>query len=68
MPTAVSHLVDFSCGRLQQRTLLRVIFPLILLSYFGSLIFAIWLFPGPFDWRTKAMSKLLYPTTNPGFT
>jgi hypothetical protein len=67
MPTAVSHLVDFSCGRLTQRTLLRVIFPLILVSYFGSLISAIWLFPGPFDWRTKAMSKLLYPTTNPRF-
>lgn len=26
-----------------------------------------WLFPGPFDWRAKSMSKLLYPRNNPQF-
>jgi len=36
-------------------------------SYFGSLAFAIWMFPGPFDWRTRSMSKLLYPSNNPQF-
>jgi hypothetical protein len=41
--------------------------PLILASYFGTLIFAIRMFPGPFDWRTKSMSKLLYPENNPRF-
>lgn len=41
--------------------------PLILFSYFGSLTFAIWTFPGPFDWRTRSMSKLLYPANNPRF-
>jgi hypothetical protein len=41
--------------------------PLILASYFGGLTLAICLFPGPFDWRTKAMSKLLYSTNNPHY-
>jgi hypothetical protein len=67
MPTAISHLIDFSSGRLKQQTLLRVFFPLILASYFGSLTFAIRMFSGPFDWRTKSMSKLLYPRTDPQF-
>jgi hypothetical protein len=65
--TAISYLNDFFSGRLPQRTLLRTFFPLILVSYFGSLMLAIWLFPGPFDWRTKSMSKLLYPRNNPQF-
>jgi len=67
MPTAISHLIDFCSGRLKQRTLLRIFIPLILASYFGSLAFAIWMFPGPFDWRTRSMSKLLYPKNNPQF-
>lgn len=41
--------------------------PVILASYFGTLTFAIWMFSGPFDWRTKSMSKLLYPANNPRF-
>ncbi len=49
MPAAISHLTDFCSGRLKQRTLLLIFIPLILVSYFGSLTFAIWLFPGPFD-------------------
>jgi hypothetical protein len=65
--SVISHLIDFCSGRLKQRTLLRVFIPLILLSYFGSLTFAIWMFPGPFDWRTRSMSKLLYPSNNPQF-
>src|ERR1700756_1018699 len=67
MPAAISLLADFCSGRLKQRTLLLIFIPLILASYFGSLTFAIWLFPGPFDWRTKSMSKLLYPRNNPQF-
>lgn len=67
MPTAISHLTDFCAGRLKQRTLLAVFIPLILASYFGSLTLAIWMFPGPFDWRTRSMSKLLYPRNNPQF-
>jgi len=67
MSTAVSHLIDFCTGRLEQRTLRRIFIPLIAASYFGSLILAIWLFPGPFDWRTRSMSKLLYPENNPQF-
>jgi hypothetical protein len=67
MVTAFSYMTDFCSGRLRRRTLLRICFPLILASYFGSLALAIWLYPGPFDWRTKAMSKLLYPENNPHF-
>src|SRR5208282_3602520 len=66
MPTAISRLIDFCSGRLQQRTL-RIFIALILASYFGSLAFAIRMFPGPFDWRTRSMSKLLYPSNNPQF-
>ncbi|HVA67868.1 MAG TPA: hypothetical protein VNF45_01050 [Candidatus Binataceae bacterium] len=64
---AISHLTGVCCGRVKRRTLLRIVIPLILVSYFGSLTFAIWMFPGPFDWRTKSMSKLLYPANNPQF-
>src|ERR1700691_3079257 len=67
MPTAISHVTDLCSGRLKQRTLLWIFIPLILMSYFGSLMFAIWMFPGPFDWRTRSMSKLLYPSNNPQF-
>jgi hypothetical protein len=67
MPAAISSLTDFCAGRLQRRMLLRLFLPLILVSYFGSLMFAIRMFPSPFDWRTKAMSKLLYPKNDPRF-
>ncbi len=67
MPTAITQIINFSSGRLRQLTLLRIVFPLILASYFGSLTLAIRMFPGPFDWRTKSMSKLLYPSANPQF-
>jgi hypothetical protein len=67
MRTAITRLSDFYSGRLKQRTLLRILIPLILASYFGSLTLAIWLYPGPFDWRTKAISKLLYPRNNPHY-
>ena len=55
MTTAISHLTDFCSGRLKQRTLLAIFIPLILASYFRSLTLAIWMFPGPFDWRTRSM-------------
>lgn len=67
MSTATSHLIDFCSGELKQWTLRRIFMPLILTSFFGSLMLAIWLFPGPFDWRTRSMSKLLYPENNPRF-
>ncbi|HEY6421506.1 MAG TPA: hypothetical protein VIX59_21115 [Candidatus Binataceae bacterium] len=67
MPIAISHLADFFTGRLKRRTLLRIFIPLILASYFGSLTLAIWMVPGPFDWRTSSMSKLLYPANSPQF-
>jgi hypothetical protein len=67
MRIAISRLGDFCFGRLNRQTLLRINLPLILMSYFGSLILSIWLFPGPFDWRTRSMSKLLYPRNNPHY-
>jgi hypothetical protein len=65
--TPISHLMDLCCGRMKRWTLLRIFIPLILLSYFGSLALTICLLPGPFDWRTRSMSKLLYPMNNPQF-
>ncbi|MGO9266834.1 MAG: hypothetical protein ACLQBA_18465 [Candidatus Binataceae bacterium] len=62
-----SYLSEFCSGKLKQRTLRRIFLPLILAAYFGSLIFAIWSFPGLFNWRTMSMSKLLYPSNNPQF-
>jgi hypothetical protein len=67
MPNAVPRLIDFCSGRIKQRTLLWIFIPLILASYFGSLTFAIRMFPGPFDWRTRSISKLLSPRNNPQF-
>lgn len=67
MTSVISRLIDFCSGRLKQQTLLQIFIPLILLSYFGSLTFAIWMYPGPFDWRSRSMSKLLYPSNNPQF-
>jgi hypothetical protein len=65
--TAVYRLIDFCAGNFSERTLRRVFVPLILASYFGGLALAIWTYPGAFDWRTKSMSKLLYPTNNPQY-
>ena len=55
---------DFLCGRVRQRTL-RVLIPVIFVAYFGTLTFAVWNVPGPFDWRYKSISKLLYLRTDP---
>jgi hypothetical protein len=44
---------------------LRVLLPLILLSYFGTLIVAALLFPEPYDWRYRVMSNLLSPRDDP---
>jgi hypothetical protein len=59
MPTALSQLVDFGTGRIRQHTLRRIFIPLIVVAYLGSLMLAIQLFPGPFDWRTRSRSKLV---------
>lgn len=50
------------------RGALRWVFlPLILLTFFGSLIVAAWYFPGPYDWRTRVISNLLSPRDDPQF-
>jgi hypothetical protein len=50
-----------------RRVLLFVCLPLIGLSYFGTLTIAAWMSSQPYDWRYKAMSKLLYPAYDPSF-
>ena len=47
--------------------LLRVWLPLIALSYFGTLTIAARFSPQAYNWRTKAISKLLYPGYDPKF-
>jgi hypothetical protein len=65
--TVRSKLAKFFSGDIRQRTLLFVLFPLVVCSYFGLLALAIALFPGAYDWRTMSISKLLYPRLNPQF-
>ncbi|MFZ0890395.1 MAG: hypothetical protein WA005_18295 [Candidatus Binataceae bacterium] len=48
-------------------TLLFVLSPLIFVSYFGTLAVAVSLLPKGYDWRYRAISKLLYPRNNPQF-
>jgi hypothetical protein len=62
-----SKLSKFFSGDLKQSTLLFVLFPLVVGSYFGVLGLAVVLFPGAYDWRTMSISKLLYPRLNPQF-
>jgi hypothetical protein len=54
-------------GNAARRFLLRVWLPLIALSYFGTLTIAARLSPQAYDWRRKAISKLLYPGYDPKF-
>ena len=54
-------------GNLTKRFLLRVWLPLIALSYFGTLTIAARLSPQAYNWRRKAISKLLYPGYDPKF-
>jgi hypothetical protein len=65
--TVWSKLSKFFSGDIRQRTLLFVLFPLVVGSYFGVLALAVVLFPGAYDWRTMSISKLLYPRLNPQF-
>jgi hypothetical protein len=62
-----AKLSKFFSGDIKQRTLLFVLFPLVVGSYFGMLTLAVVLFPGVYDWRTMSISKLLYPRLNPQF-
>ena len=54
-------------GNLTRRLLLSVWLPLIALSYFGTLTMAARLSPQVYDWRRKAISRLLYPGYDPKF-
>jgi len=59
--------LSFLRGDLTRKTMLFVLLPLILVSHFGILGLAVWLYPEPYDWRYLSISKLLYPLTNPQF-
>jgi hypothetical protein len=54
-------------GDLPRRVLLLVWVPLIALFYFGILAVAASFCPQTYDWRRKAISKLLYPGYDPEF-
>ena len=58
---------NFLSGDLTKRTLLFALIPVMFVSYFGTLGLAVLLFPGPYDWRDKSISTLLYPRNNPEF-
>ena len=63
----VSKLLRYLRGDLTRKTVLTVLLPLILLSYFGVLALAVLLYPDSYDWRYLSISKLLYPRNNPQF-
>jgi hypothetical protein len=52
---------------LTKRVLLRVWLPSIAVCYFGTLTIAARLSAQPYNWRRKAISKLLYPGYDPTF-
>jgi hypothetical protein len=54
-------------GNLSRRVVLSVLLPLIALSYFGTLGIAARFSPQAYNWRRKAISKLLYPGYDPEF-
>src|ERR1700722_16041888 len=60
-------LLNFFSGKLTRKTLLFVVVPLIFLSYFGTLAFAILRFPKGYDWRNTVISHLISPRNNPEF-
>jgi hypothetical protein len=64
---ALGRLLNFFSGNLTRRTLLFVVIPLIFLSYFGTLAFAISWSPKVYDWRYSVISHLISPRSNPGF-
>jgi hypothetical protein len=64
---AFGGLLNFFSGNLTRKTLLFVVVPLIFLSYFGTLAFAIFRFPEAYDWRNSVISHLISPRNNPEF-
>jgi hypothetical protein len=65
--TRSSSIAARAGGTLTKPLLLRVWLPLIALSYFGTLTIAARLSLQAYNWRTKAISKLLYPGYDPKF-
>ncbi len=65
--TAWMKLSKYLAGDIGRRTLLFVLWPLVVGSYFGVLALAVALYPAAYDWRTMSISKLLYPRNNPQF-
>jgi hypothetical protein len=64
---ATQRLGGILSGNLSRKVLLFVWLPLIGLSYFGTLAIAARLSPNSYNWRHKAISKLLYPGNDPVF-
>jgi hypothetical protein len=60
-------LLSFFSGNLPRRTLLFVVIPIIFLSYFGTLAFAILWSQKTYDWRYSVISHLISPRNNPEF-
>ena len=58
---------NFLFGNLMSRTMLFVLVPLIIASYFGILGVAALLPPESYDWRYNSISQLLYARDNPEF-
>jgi hypothetical protein len=58
-------LLSFLSGRVGRRTLLFLVLPAIFVSYFVALGIAMRFSPGPHEWRSETISKLLDRPRNP---
>src|SRR6202007_518366 len=65
--SAFGGVLTFFTGNMRRKTLLFVVVPLIFVSYFGTLAFAIFRFPEAYDWRQSVISHLISPRNNPEF-
>jgi hypothetical protein len=63
----LAKILSWLRGDVTRRTMLAVLLPLMLASYFGILGVAVWLTPEAYDWRYNSISRLLYPRNNPEF-
>ncbi len=62
MPRSIQKLLT---GHVSKTALLTKLLPLSIASFFGTLIAAVFFFPGRYDWRERVISHLISPRDNP---
>jgi hypothetical protein len=62
MPRSIQN---FFAGHVSRRALLTLLLPLSLATFCVTVSLGILLFPGPYDWRTCVISRVISPLRNP---